>query len=74
MYAKRRIFVCQVATSRANFREFPFRDCMKKGRRVVIRYSSRYEKALPNRSIRCRMELHRASHAPCQGTRASEDP
>ena len=35
--------------------------------RVVIRYSSTYEKALPDRSIRCRMELHRASHAPSQG-------
>ena len=32
-----------------DFREFPFRDCMKSGPRVVIRYSSRYEKALPNR-------------------------
>ena len=30
---------------------------------MVVRYSSRYEKALPNRSLRCRMELHRASHA-----------
>jgi hypothetical protein len=28
------------------------RDCMKKGYRVVVRYSSRYEKALPNRSLR----------------------
>jgi hypothetical protein len=27
------------------------RDCMKKGRGVVFRYSSRYEKALPNRSL-----------------------
>jgi hypothetical protein len=30
----------------------------------VIHYSSRYEKTLPNRSFRCRMELHRASLAP----------
>src|SRR3712207_9082295 len=27
---------------------------MEKGRRVVVRYPSRYEKALPNRSLRCR--------------------
>jgi len=32
-------------------RERTLRDCMKKGRRVVVRYSSRYEKALPNRSF-----------------------
>ena len=49
-----------------DFREFTFRDCMKKGRRVVIRYSSRYEKAFPNRSIRCRMVIHRASFAPAK--------
>src|SRR3712207_5120536 len=47
---------------------------MKKGRRVVVRYSSRYEKALPNGSIRRRMELHRASHAPSLGPRSPEDP
>jgi hypothetical protein len=35
----------------ANFGEFPFRDCMKKGRRVVVRYSSTYEKEMPNRSF-----------------------
>jgi hypothetical protein len=33
------------------FAEFPFRDCMKSGPRVVIRYSSMYEKTLPNRSF-----------------------
>ena len=27
------------------------RDCMKRGRWVVVRYSSRYEKTLPNRSF-----------------------
>jgi Putative transposase of IS4/5 family (DUF4096) len=37
---------------------------MKSGSRVVISYSSRYEKTLPNGSFRCRMELHRASHVP----------
>ena len=36
----------------ANFREFPFRDCMKKGRRVVFRYSIMHEKALPDGSLR----------------------
>ena len=33
--------------------------------------SSTYEKALPNRPLRCRMEPHRASHARSQGTRAT---
>jgi hypothetical protein len=33
---------------------------MKSGPRVVIRYSSRYEKTLPNGPFRRRMELHRA--------------
>jgi hypothetical protein len=47
---------------------------MKKGRRVVVRYSNRYEKALPNGSFRRRMELHRASHAPSLGPRSTEDP
>jgi transposase len=40
---------------------------MKSGPRMVFRYSSRYEKALPNRSLRCRMELHRASYASSFG-------
>jgi transposase len=43
---------------------------MKKGRRVVVRYSSTYEKALPNGSLRCRMELPRASFAASLGTRS----
>src|SRR5215207_2681227 len=40
---------------------------MKSGPRVVIRYSSRYEKTLPNRPFRCRMELHRTSLARPKG-------
>src|SRR5215210_2130171 len=52
----------------------PSRDCMKKGRRVVIRYSSRYEKTLPNGSFRCRMELHRTSHAASFRTWPTADP
>jgi hypothetical protein len=32
---------------------------MKSGPRRVFRYSSRYEKTLPDGSIRCRMDLHR---------------
>ena len=34
------------------------------GPRMVFRYSSTHEKALPNRSYRRRMELHPASHMP----------
>jgi hypothetical protein len=51
-----------------------WRDCMKKGRRMVFRYSSRYEKTLPDRPFRCRVELHRASHARSQATRTTQDP
>jgi hypothetical protein len=40
---------------------------MKSGPRVVIRYSSTHEKTLPNRSLRCRMELHRTLHARPKG-------
>ncbi len=47
----------------ANFREFFFRDRPKRVCWVVIRYSSMYEKALPNRPLRRRMGLHRASPA-----------
>ncbi len=50
------------------------RDCMKKGCRVVVRYSSRYEKTLPNGSLRCRMELHRASYAASLRTRSTANP
>jgi hypothetical protein len=58
----------------ANFAEFTIRDSMKSGLGVVIRYSSRYEKTLPNRSLRCRMDSHRTSPARPQGTRTTEDP
>src|SRR5215213_2975691 len=51
-----------------------WRDCMKKGRGVVFRYSSMHEKTLPNGSFRCRMELHRASLACYQGPWATADP
>jgi len=37
---------------------------MKSGSRVLVRYSSTHEKALPHGSFRRRMELHRASHVP----------
>src|SRR5215213_9596759 len=43
------------------------RDCMESGPRMVIRYSSRYEKALPDGSLRRRMEIHRTPHAPPEG-------
>jgi hypothetical protein len=56
------------------FAEFPFRGCMKSGSRRVFRYSSRYEKALPDGSIRCPMELYRASHALTQRMRTPQDP
>src|SRR5829696_8194944 len=49
------------------------RDCMKKGCRRVVRYSSRYEKTLPNRSLRCRVEVHRASHTRTQRAWTTED-
>src|SRR5215210_4236043 len=47
---------------------------MKKGGWVVVRYSSTYEKALPNRSLRRRMGVHRASRARTQRTWATSDP
>src|SRR5918995_6577471 len=47
---------------------------MKSGPRMVFRYSSMHEKTLPNRSLRCRMELHRASYAPSLRTRSTENP
>src|SRR5215211_3470880 len=47
---------------------------MKSGSRVVIHYSSMHEKTLPNGSIRCRMELHRASLASTQWPWATQDP
>src|SRR5215212_2279906 len=47
---------------------------MKMGRRVVVRYSRRYEKTLPNGPFRCRMELHRTSHAASFRTWPTEDP
>src|ERR671911_1139957 len=47
---------------------------MKSGPRRVFRYSSRYEKALPDGSFRRRMELHRASPSRTQGTWTTQDP
>ena len=56
------------------------RGCMESGPRRVFRYSSRYEKALPDGSIRRRMEIHRAP-SPCpqrvwtpKDPRPSRDP
>ena len=57
-----------------DYREHPLRGYMKSGSRVVISYSRRYEKVLSDGSIRCRMELHRASHAHSQRTRTPEGP
>jgi putative transposase of IS4/5 family DUF4096 len=37
---------------------------MKSGPQVVFRYSSRYEKTLPNGPFRCRMELYIEPHMP----------
>jgi hypothetical protein len=47
---------------------------MKSGPRRVFRYSSRYEKEIPDGPFRCRMELHRASHARPHRTWTPEDP
>jgi hypothetical protein len=47
---------------------------MKSGSRKVFRYSSRYEKTLPDGSFRCRIELHRASLAHPQRTWTPQDP
>src|SRR5215208_776106 len=75
---------CQVHVRVLGFREaltpearFPrrlFRDCMKSGLRVVIHYSSTYEKTLPDGSFRCRMELHTAPSARTQRARTAQDP
>src|SRR5215204_4669982 len=51
-----------------------WRGCMKSGSRVVIRYSSTHEKALPDGFIRCRMELYRTSLARTQGIWAAQNP
>src|SRR5918992_2846039 len=40
-----------------------WRECMEIGYRRVFRYSSTHEKTLPDGSLRCRMEPHRAPHA-----------
>jgi hypothetical protein len=47
---------------------------MKKVRRVVIRYSGRYEKTLPNGPFRCPKELYRTSHAASFRTWPTADP
>src|SRR5215218_6507695 len=49
------------------------RGCMKSGSRGVFRYSSTHEKALPDGSIRCRMEIHRTSFACPQRTRTTQE-
>jgi hypothetical protein len=55
-----------------------WRGCMKSGSRRVFRYSSTYEKTLPDGFIRCRMELrmelHRASPARPQRAWTAQDP
>jgi hypothetical protein len=47
---------------------------MKSGSRMVFRGSSRYEKALPDGSFRCPMELHQAPSPRAQGPWTAEDP
>ena len=47
---------------------------MKSGLGVVIRYSSRYEKEIPDGSLRRRMAIHRTPPARPQRTRTAEDP
>ena len=47
---------------------------MKSGSRRVFRYSSTYEKEIPDGSIRCRMELHRATSARPQRAWTAENP
>src|SRR5918997_6749996 len=47
---------------------------MKSGSWLMIRCSSMHEKILPDGFIRCRMEIHRTSHARPQGTRTPQDP
>src|SRR5215204_2614053 len=47
---------------------------MKSGSRRVFRYSSTHEKALPDGSIRRRMELHRTPRARPQRIRTAENP
>src|SRR5215216_3522262 len=46
---------------------------MKRGCWVVVRYSITHEKTLPDGPLRRGMEVHRASHADCQGAWAAED-
>jgi hypothetical protein len=50
-----------------------WRGCMKSGSRRVFRYSSRYEKTLPNGSFRRRIDLHRAALAHPQRIRTAKD-
>src|SRR5829696_2111087 len=57
-----------------NFVEFPFRDCMKSGPRVVFRYSSTHEKEIPDGPFRRRMELLRTPHARPRGIRTAQSP
>jgi hypothetical protein len=47
---------------------------MKSGPRRVFRYSSRYEKTLPDGSFRRRMEIHKASLARTQRLWTTQDP
>src|SRR5215213_6285728 len=57
----------------ANFAEFPFRDCPKRVCWVVSRYSSTHEKDIPNRHLRRRVGVHRASPAYSKGCREAQD-
>src|ERR687895_1647894 len=62
---------CYVPDS-ANFGEHPFRDCPKRVCWVVIRYSSTHEKEIPNRPLRCRVGVHRASRAYSESCREAQ--
>jgi hypothetical protein len=57
-----------------NFRKFTFRGFMKSGSRVVIHYSSKYEKTFPDVSLRCPMDLHPASPEGPQWPFTPQDP
>ena len=48
------------------------RDCPKRVCWVVIGYSSTHEKALPNRPLRCRVEVHSASPAYSKSCREAQ--
>src|SRR5215218_2584275 len=57
-----------------NFGEYPFRNCLKKRAGRSTAYAPGYEKELPHRSHRRRMEMPRASRSGPQQAGKTEDP